>query len=311
MLDLEIKKKNNADILHMVCRTLDHPAQIPLLKFRILENLEGVEHAFSTRLGGVSEGMFSTMNFSYSRGDKTEAVDENYRRLAEALECRVEDIVFSDQTHTTNVLQIGRKQRMEKETGLPYCPLEQTRGVGRTGQYTDVDGLITDEPGIVLATFFADCVPLYFVDPVHHAIGLAHSGWRGTVGRMGQQMLSAMQQAFGTLPQDVFAAVGPSICQDCYEISEDVAEPFIREFEDHRKDILVEKSGGKYQLDLWKCNEIVLTEAGILPEHLAVTNLCTCCNPSLLFSHRASRGKRGNLAAFLFLRGGKVDDSGK
>ena len=165
-----------------------------------------------------------------------------------------------------------------------------------------MDGLITNEAGVILSTFYADCVPLYFLDPVHKAIGLSHSGWRGTVGRMGQKTLDAMTEAFGTNPADVYAAIGPSICQDCYEISEDVAEHFYQEFAAHGDEILINKGNGKYQLDLWKTNEIVMLEAGILPEHLAVTNICTCCNADVLFSHRASHGMRGNLAAFLMLK---------
>jgi len=179
---------------------------------------------------------------------------------------------------------------------------EKGYGVTKPRSYTDVDGLITNESGVILSTFYADCVPLYFVDPVHKAIGLSHSGWRGTVDRMGQKTLEAMKEAFGTNPADVYAAIGPSICQDCYEISEDVAEHFYKEFEGHGDEILYHKGNGKYQLDLWKTNEIVMRDAGILPEHLAVTNICTCCNPEVLFSHRASQGRRGNLAAFLMLK---------
>ena len=137
---------------------------------------------------------------------------------------------------------------------------------------------------------------------MHKAIGLSHSGWRGTVGRMGQKTLLAMQEAFGTNPKDVYAAIGPSICGDCYEISRDVAEYFMKEFEGHADEILREKGNGKYLLDLWKTNEIILMEAGVLREHLAVTNICTCCNDKLLFSHRASHGQRGNLGAFMCLK---------
>ena len=111
--------------------------------------------------------------------------------------------------------------------------------------------------------------------------------------------LSVMQREFHTRPEDVLAAVGPSICQDCYEVSEDVADAFYKEFQGHEREILLEKGNGKYQLDLWKTNEIILREAGVIPEHLAVTNICTCCNSRLLFSHRASHGKRGNLGAFM------------
>ena len=261
---------------------------VPLLYFPILENTGIVEHCFTTRAGGVSEGIFDSLNLSFTRGDDESAVMENYDRLAAALDTRKEQFVCTDQTHTTNVIRVGKED----------CGY----GVTRQKPYTDVDGLVTDEPGVVLSTFFADCVPLYFVDTVNRAIGLSHSGWRGTVGRMGQRTLEKMATEFGTNPKDIVAAVGPSICQDCYEVSEDVAEEFIREFSGHADEILINKGNGKYQLDLWKTNEIVLIEAGVNKENIAVTNICTCCNPDLLFSHRASKGKRGNLGAFMYIR---------
>ena len=114
--------------------------------------------------------------------------------------------------------------------------------------------------------------------------------------------MTAMQEAYGTNPSDVYAAIGPSICQDCYEVSSDVAEHFYQEFQNHGDEILMDKGNGKYQLDLWKTNELILLEAGIQREHLAITNICTCCNSKVLFSHRASMGKRGNLGAFLMIK---------
>ena len=239
-------------------------------------------------MGGVSAGIFESLNLSFTRGDEKAAVEENFRRISELLGCQYDNFVLSDQTHTTNVRRVGRD--------------DAGKGLLRARDYTDVDGLITDEPGIVLSTFYADCVPLYFVDVKKRAIGLSHSGWRGTVGRMGQETLDAMRREFGTQPEDVVCAIGPSICQDCYEVSQDVAEEFIQEFAGHEPDILIAKGNGKYQLDLWRANKIVLLEAGIKQEHLSVTDICTCCNSNVLFSHRASHGKRGNLGAFLSLK---------
>ncbi len=289
---MELKKKTKEDVLivktHVITTLDDKQQDFPLLHYPLLEQTGIVKHCFTTRLGGVSEDIYSSLNFSFTRGDAREAVLENYRRVAEVFGKSIEDFICTDQTHTTTVLQVGKN-----EAGF---------GVTKERPYTDVDGLITNEPGVILSTFYADCVPLYFVDPVQKAIGLSHSGWRGTVGRMGQKTLEAMREAFGTNPADVYAAIGPSICQECYEISEDVAEYFYQEFQGHGEELLINKGNGKYQLDLWKTNEIVLLEAGILPEHLAVTNICTCCNPESLFSHRASQGKRGNLAAFLMLK---------
>ena len=179
---------------------------------------------------------------------------------------------------------------------------EEDRGCGITKprSYTDVDGMVTNVPGLTLATFYADCVPLYFYDPVHRAIGLSHSGWRGTVGKIGKVTVETMARVYGTKPEDVLAAIGPSICQECYEVSADVIEQFRGAFEEKDwNDLFYAKENGKYQLNLWKANEKIFLEAGILPEHISLSNLCTCCNPKFLFSHRASHGKRGNLAAFL------------
>ena len=271
--------------------------ELLLLKYPLLENTGIVKHCFTTRLGGVSEGIFSTMNLSFTRGDNRLAVEENYRRLATAMEVDYEKFVFTDQTHTVNV----RKVTMA----------DAGKGLVCERDYQDVDGLITNEPGLVLSTFFADCVPLYFVDPVHRAIGMSHSGWRGTVARMGKVTLEAMQWEYGTNSADVICAIGPSICQDCYEVSWDVAEKFAKEFSGHEQEILVESQKNKkiqadadkkYQLDLWRANEIVLLEAGVKKEHIAVTDICTCCNPDVLFSHRASNGKRGNLGGILCLK---------
>lgn len=261
--------------------------EFPYLSYPLLEQTGIVKHCFTTRLGGVSEGIFESLNLSFTRGDKRAAVEENFQRVSQALGTEYENFVFTDQTHTVNVKRVGME--------------DAGRGLTRERGYSDVDGLITNEPGLVLSTFYADCVPLYFVDTKKRAIGLSHSGWRGTVRRMGRVTLEAMRREFGTEPSDVVCAIGPSICQDCYEVSEDVAAEFMCEFSNRSEEILQDKGNGKYQLDLWRANEIILLEAGIKPEHLSVTDVCTCCNDKVLFSHRASQGKRGNLGAFLCL----------
>lgn len=264
-------------------------AGVPFLSFPLLEETGIVTQGFSTRLGGVSEGDYSSMNVSFTRGDREEAVRENYRRLGEAIGFDCESLVCSDQTHTTNV-----RVMTEDDRG---------KGFVRPKDYRDVDGMVTNVPGLTLATFYADCVPLYLVDPVKRAIGLSHSGWRGTVGKIGKKTVEQMKEAYGSDPADIRAAIGPSICQDCYEVSVDVIDEFRQAFsEESWPDLYYAKANGKYQLNLWKANELIFREAGILPEHIAVTDLCTCCNPGLLFSHRASHGRRGNLGAFLMLK---------
>lgn len=261
---------------------------VPYLFYPVLEDMGLVRHGFSTRLGGVSEGHLASMNLSFSRGDKEEAVRENFRRMTKALAIPMENLVFSAQTHTTNVRRVTAEDR--------------GRGLFGPVGYQDVDGLITDEPGVCLTTFYADCVPLLFVDPVRQAIGLSHSGWRGTVARMGQRTLEAMEEAFGSNPADIIAAIGPSICRDCYEVSKEVAGEFEREFSGHEQKIVYPRGNDKYHLDLWEANRQILRDAGIKEEHILMSGLCTSCNCQTLFSHRASGGRRGNLAAFLELK---------
>ena len=285
---MNLKKKNNDIVLEEVWCENGAGSTLPLLKYPLLEQTGIVEHCFTTRIGGVSYRIYESLNLSFTRGDEDAAVRENFRRLAGAMKTDVSKFVFTDQTHTTNVRRVTAE--------------DAGKGIVKERDYTDIDGLITNEPGLVLSTFYADCVPLYFVDPVHRAIGMSHSGWKGTVGKMGAATITAMKREFGTEAKDLVCAIGPSICQDCYEVSEDVADAFKEAFPGHADEILLDKKNGKYQLDLWRTNEIVLTEAGVLKENIAVTNICTCCNPDLLFSHRASHGKRGNLGAFIYLR---------
>lgn len=263
---------------------------MPYLSFKALEDTGMVINGFSTRLGGASKGRFATMNFSYSRKDDPADVLENFTRMADTLGVERDRMVVSYQTHTTNVRRVTRE--------------DEGKGVIRERDYRNVDGLITDVPGITLVTFYADCVPLYLVDPVHHAIGLSHSGWRGTVRRMGQVTMDAMKEAFGTRPEDVTACIGPSICRDCFEVGEEVAEAFADAFDPKYRDALYRANAkpGKYQLDLWKANEIIFQEAGVPKEQIHTTNICTMCNSDYLFSHRRVGEERGNLAAFLSIR---------
>lgn len=280
-----IRKKSNTPILDQEINGVRY------LQFPALLELEVCRHLFSTRIGGVSEGDLSSMNLSYTRGDKKENVDENFRRIAKVLECEMDDFVLTHQTHTTNVRVVTKD--------------DKGKGIVRERDYENVDGLITNVPGIVLSTFYADCVPLYFVDPVKRAIGLSHSGWRGTVNKMGKVTVEKMMEEYESNPSDIIAAIGPSICVDCYEVSMDVAEEFLCAFEDadNLSQIVIQKSEEKAMLDLWQANLAVLCEAGIKREHITLPDVCTACNKDILFSHRASNGKRGNLGAFLVLNG--------
>lgn len=267
--------------------------KVPFIQFPTLKSIDFVKHGFSTRLGGVSEGHCATMNLGYTRGDKPEDVTENYKRICRAMEIPMENLVFSDQIHETNIKVVT------KEDTIADFMEEFTRGEKKL---TDFDGLITNQAGVALVTSYADCVPLFFVDPVKKAIGLSHSGWRGTVKKMGARTVEKMQAVFGTSPEDLICVIGPSICQDCYEVSRDVFLSFQAVFtEEQVEEILLPTGKDKYQLDLWKANRIILREAGVLREHISVANICTCCNSGLLFSHRKTGGVRGSLQGFLMI----------
>ncbi len=251
---------------------------------------------YSTRIGGASRGDFGTVNFSFKRGDEAESVLENYRRMAKVInedsgslvQITNDSFVVASQTHTTNI-------RVVTET-------DRGKGVTRERDYADVDGLITNVPGVVLTTFHADCVPIYIVDPTHRAIGLAHSGWKGTVGKIAINTLSMMRDYYGTDARECTCAIGPSICADCYEIGEDVAEKIRVGFNATHYDpskILYPGMGSKYQLDLWEACRQTLVYSGVPKENITVTDICTKCNDEFVFSHRTAGNKRGTNAAFL------------
>ncbi len=254
---------------------------VPYIQFKPYQELPFIVHGFSTRLGGVSDGEFATMNLSYNRGDNPHHVDQNYELICNALDIKKEQLVFTHQIH---------------ETTIQYAD-------GSVQQYKDTDGLITDQPGIVIATSYADCVPLYFVDTKKKVIGFSHSGWRGTVGRIGAKTVGTMVEHFGCKRDDIVAVIGPSICKDCYEVSEEVAEEFSAILsKEQQKDVIFKKQNGKYQLDLWRANQWILLNTGLKIENIHIAGLCTCCNSKVLFSHRASMGRRGNLNGFLGIR---------
>lgn len=248
----------------------------------------GVLNAFSTRTGGVSEGYLGTMNLSFHRGDDADRVMENHRRFADAVGYDHTKLVFSDQVHKTDIYKVT-----EADAG---------KGIVRESDILKIDGLMTDVPGIPLMTFYADCVPVLFYDPVHRVVAANHSGWKGTVSGISRHMVARLAEEYGTKPDDLICAIGPSICKTCYEVSEDVAGRFMEAYtEAETAQIVYEKENGKYLLDLHRANYYNLVDSGVNPDNIDVTNICTCCNSTWLFSHRASKGLRGNLAAVIML----------
>lgn len=256
-----------------------------LLRFPAWESLP-VTHCFSTRIGGVSRGEFASLNLGSNRGDDEAHVAENYRRITEALGVPYDRLTAGAQDHNTNVRRITA----------------QTAGVGITRErdMESVDGLVTDEVNLPLIVFCADCVPLYFYDPVHHAAGLAHAGWRGTVNGMARAVIEKMRAEFDTRPEDLLCAVGPSIGPESFEVDEPCAAEFLAL--QNGADFVTDDKNGKFRVDLWAVNRRFMTDCGVPPENISTGNVCTVQNSDLIFSHRVTRGKRGSCAAFLMLR---------
>lgn len=271
---------------------IDLTAKVPYFTFPALSDISFIKHGFSSRLGGVSTGMFSSMNLGFSASghtDDPDKVKENYRLLCAGMGIDPTSIVISQQVHKTNIRIV---EEADRGKGL-FVPRD----------YKEVDALVTNKPGITLVTKYADCVPLYLVDTKNRAIGLSHAGWRGTVGKIGLKTVKVMQEQYGSDPHDITAIIGPSICVDCYEITEETAAEFRHAFSiTGDNNILKRNSEGRYQCDLWEANRSVLLEVGLLPGKIHISGVCTSCNNSLLFSHRRSSGRRGSLAAFLQIK---------
>nr|WP_319488524.1 peptidoglycan editing factor PgeF [uncultured Caproiciproducens sp.] len=262
------------------------------LTFPLLEKYSFVNHAFSTRIGGVSKNEFASMNLNLGRGDSDENVKKNFHRFCSAAGFDYSTLVASSQDHHTFVRRVGSGN--------------YGTGIWKPKDMKSVDGLITNEKNVTLVTFYADCVPLFFLDPQKRAIGLAHAGWRGTAAQMGAKMVEAMVREFGSSPGDILAAVGPSIGPCCFEVDTPVYEEFAVISELKPQEFIVDKGKNKYMIDLWEANRRIIMGAGVPQKNIEVAQLCTECNAQWLWSHRASGGKRGGLAAMMCLTEGKA-----
>ena len=265
---------------------------VPLIESPLLQEIRGLRHGFSTRKGGVSKEHLSSLNLGFNLGDEREKVLENFRILGSLFEAKPEDCVLTQQTHSVNVRHVGREDR--------------GKGIFRERDYTDVDALMTDEEGVILSAFSADCVPILFYDKGHRAIASCHSGWRGTHGRILARVIEAMQREFSSKPEEIYIAIGPSICKNCYEVSEDVGEAFLDAFPALREmtknaSPIERVSEEKFHIDLWELNRWIALENSIPAENISVSGYCTMERPDLFFSHRYSQGKRGVQGAFIGL----------
>ena len=264
---------------------------LPMVESPLFQREIGLQHGFSTRKGGVSKEHLASLNLSFSVEDAKENVLENFRRIGERFGKTPEDFVLSKQSHETKVLKVGTKDR--------------GKGITKDRDYEGIDALITDEKGIILSCFSADCVPILFYDPIHKAVGACHSGWRGTKGKILQNVVEEMRKHFSSNPAEILIAIGPSICKEQYVVSEDLALSFLEDYPDLGEDTaspIQRISKDKFQLDLWDLNRRIALNCGIKEEHISISGYCTMENPELFFSHRYSQGKRGLQGAFICLK---------
>lgn len=308
---------------------LDDPAAprweggpVPYVSSPLLDPYQDLVHGFSTRLGGTSTGEMGTMNTSFHKGDDPEGVRENYRRLGASIGFDPANLVTTCQTHSLTIRQV---------TGA-----DRGKGYDRPRDYDQVDGLMTNEADLVLAVYGADCIPALVFDPVRHAIGVCHSGWKGTVGNIAGQLVRAMEQAYGCNPKDMIAVLGPHISGPCYEVSQDVAAQFQSAYGLHtgngshpsdtcqdrersqtgaskatenpfqaqlRNAILTPQENGKYRLSIGAACQLNFLLAGLRPDQVSDSQFCTYTHNQLFFSHRRQQGQQGNGVGFLMLKG--------
>ena len=246
-----------------------------------------VPHCFTTRIGGVSEGIFESMNLGFHRGDDPEKVAENYRILGKCIGFEIEDLVLTRQTHTDIVRKVGRAD----------C-----NGIDHR-QYPECDGLITNEPGVGLVVFTADCTPILLHDPVTGAVGAVHAGWRGTAAGIAKNCVEAMVREYGCNPADICAAIGPNIAQCCFETDADVPEAMIAALGDDAREF-IEFWDGKYHVDLKEINGLWLEKAGVRKIEISIS--CTACRPDRYWSHRVVGNDRGSQGAIIVCKGAGV-----
>jgi len=255
-----------------------------------------VAHAFTTRCGGVSVGPYAGLNMSFRVGDRPENVLINRLSICRALGAEPADLVAAAQVHGDAVARVTAEHRgkgaAEAQSALPAT-----------------DALITRERGILLSSYHADCVPVFLLDPVQKVIGVAHAGWKGTALKIAARTVEAMQQSFGTRPRDCLAGIGPAIGPCCYEVDGPVFSRFQSVFPDWPA-LFTPAAPGHWYLNLWEANRRALLEAGLQEERITVANLCTSCRQDLFFSHRASGGRTGRMAALIMLRPGALKRAG-
>ena len=249
----------------------------------------GICHGISTRFGGSSQAPYASMNLALHTGDNPAAVIENRRRFCRALDVDFSRLCTCEQVHGDKIFKVTAK-----EAGRGNRQLEDS--------IAGVDALITNEKNLPLLLFFADCTPILIFDPVHHALGAAHGGWKGTVQKIAAKTIRAMAEEFGTNPADCLVGIGPAIGACCYEVGANVRDAFTAAFPRQQGALLFPVSADKWKLDLWQANRCQLEEIGVLADKIDMANSCTQCNDNVFFSYRADNGHTGRIGALICLK---------
>lgn len=256
---------------------LNKSSKIKYYTIPAFEETSLTSHAFTSR----------DLNLGFNTLDSDEDIIDNFKIICGSLGTKIEDSVLSMQTHKTDIRIVTSE--------------DKGKGLTKKRDYEDVDGLVTNEKGLALFTFYADCVPLFFLDTNKQVVGVAHGGWRGTVGKIAGNMIEIMKDKYSSNPEDILVAIGPSIGSCCYEVGREVYDIFSENFTD-LSTILKSKDQDKWTLDLWQANKIVLEESGVPSENISTSKLCTSCNNDMFFSYRKEEGKTGRMAASIMLK---------
>ena len=281
--DVLINRNNNESTID-----LRYFNSFPYLSFGKLDAYNNVKHLFSTRLGGHSEGIYSTLNFAFNTGDNKDNVLKNFNEIANVFNTTLDNFYHAYQNHTTNVKVVKDEDR--------------GKGVIKDRDNGEYDAFITDCKKLVIYVSVADCVPIYLYDKVNNAIAIIHAGWRGTNGNIVKNTINEMINCYNTNPKDIIACIGPSICRDCYEVSDDLFNEFSKNYNDEfLNKVFYKNTNDKLYLDLWEANKLNLINEGVKNENIDITNICTYNNKELLFSHRRLGNKRGNMGAFIMI----------
>lgn len=257
------------------------------LTFKNLESYDFINHFFATRIGGVSKNEFKSLNFSFLQGDSKKNVEENYNIL-----CRTMDVDFNKLASASQVH--GNRIKVVTEHSIRGKTREERR-------FKAFDGFVTNVPGITLMTLHADCCVIFMIDPIKRAVGLVHAGWRGTAKGIAKNLVQAFIKTYGSDPRNLICGIGPCIGKCCFE-ADNVILPHFAKLNIGNDYFNKTNIPGKIKIDLAEVNKRVIVKEGVLLKNISVSDVCTMCNKDLLFSHRATNGKRGNNAAFICIK---------